>query len=112
MVWFTSLVPFTYKNGKKNTYLENNALASANLILQPPENVLVALACISGVKPKPLSIMDALAGALSASMFSSCAYTSLSSVDRFVSVDLKYIIRIIYMFIVYITIFVLKLLTS
>lgn len=70
-------------------YFENKALASANLILQPPENVFVARDCISGVNPKPLRIMDARAGALSASMFSNCAYTSVNSADRFGSVELK-----------------------
>lgn len=48
---------------------EKRALAKANLILQPPENVRVAFCCISLVKPKPFRIMEALAGALSASMF-------------------------------------------
>lgn len=50
-------------------YLENRALAKASLILQPPEKVFVACCCISGVKPKPSRIIDALAGALSASIF-------------------------------------------
>lgn len=71
------------------TYLEKRALAKASRILQPPENVLVARACISGVNPKPLSMIDARAGALSASMFSNWAYTSVSSEDKFGSVDLK-----------------------
>lgn len=53
--------------------LENNALASANLILQPPLNVFVARACISVVNPKPASITPALAGALSASIAPSAA---------------------------------------
>lgn len=49
---------------------ENNARANAKRILQPPENVLVALACISLLKPKPFNMTDARAGALSESIFS------------------------------------------
>lgn len=54
-------------------YLEKRALAKANLILQPPENVFVGCFCISEVKPRPFKIIDALAGALSASIFCSWA---------------------------------------
>lgn len=69
-------------------YLEKSARARANLIRQPPEKVLVGRACISGVNPSPLSMMDARAGALSASMFSSWAYNSLSSDESAGSVAL------------------------
>lgn len=62
-----------------SSHLENNALASASLILQPPENSFVVRFCISEENPKPARMTDALAGALSASMLSSFAYTSLSS---------------------------------
>lgn len=78
-----------FQSVSKYTHFENRALARANLILQPPENVLVARACISGVKPKPLRIIEALAGALSASMFSNWAYISDNSFDMLGSVDLK-----------------------
>lgn len=59
-------------------YLEKRARARANLIRQPPENSLVGRCCISDEKPRPFKIILALAGALSASMFWSCAYTSVS----------------------------------
>lgn len=59
------------------THLEKRARARANLMRQPPEKVLVALICMSELKPSPLSMTEAFAGALSASMFCSCAYTSL-----------------------------------
>lgn len=55
------------------THFENKARANASLILHPPENVFVALLCISVVNPKPLKIIEARAGALSASIFSNCA---------------------------------------
>lgn len=54
-------------------YLEKSALAKAKRILQPPENVLVALTCISEENPRPFNIIDALAGAFSASICSNCA---------------------------------------
>lgn len=57
---------------------ENSARAKAKRIRHPPENVLVARACMSLLKPKPFKMTDARAGALSASMFSSAAYTSVS----------------------------------
>lgn len=52
---------------------ENNARANAKRIRHPPENVLVALACILLLKPKPFKITDARAGALSESICSSPA---------------------------------------
>lgn len=52
-----------------NTDLENSALAKASLILQPPENCLVGCVCIVELKPRPFKIIEAFAGALSASMF-------------------------------------------
>lgn len=55
------------------THLENKARASARRIRQPPEKVLVAFCCICAVNPRPARIMEARAGALSASMFCSCA---------------------------------------
>lgn len=54
---------------KKGTYFEKRALAKAKRIRQPPENVLVAAFCIADVKPNPSSMTEALAGALSDSMF-------------------------------------------
>ena len=47
------------------------ALASAILILHPPEKSLVFLACISLVKPRPCRILAALASVVEASSFSS-----------------------------------------
>ncbi len=41
-------------------------LARDTLILQPPENFLVGLFCISGVKDRPAKILRALASAASA----------------------------------------------
>ena len=38
----------------------NKALASASLILQPPENSFVVIFCISVVNPRPSRIIDAL----------------------------------------------------
>jgi hypothetical protein len=61
-------------------YLEKRARARASLILQPPENSLVGLLCISGEKPKPAKMILALAGALSDSICCSWAYTSVSCV--------------------------------
>lgn len=43
-------------------------LARETLILQPPENLLVGLFCISGVKDKPARILLALASAAAAPM--------------------------------------------
>lgn len=59
-------------------YLENKALASDNRIRHPPENVFVGLFCCSGEKPKPFNMIEARAGALSASMFCNCVYTALN----------------------------------
>lgn len=58
---------------------ENKARAKASRIRHPPEKVLVALACISLLKPKPFRMTDARAGALSASIFSKAAYTSVNA---------------------------------
>lgn len=41
-------------------------LARETLILHPPENLLVALFCISGVKDRPARILLALASAAAA----------------------------------------------
>ena len=70
--------PLTTKKMHHFPYLEKRARARANLIRQPPENSLVGRCCISDEKPRPFKIILALAGALSASMFWSCAYTSVS----------------------------------
>lgn len=51
-------------------YLENNALARANLILHPPENSFVGRRCISGENPNPARMTETFAGALSASILS------------------------------------------
>lgn len=66
---------------------ENSARANASRILQPPEKVFVARTCMSLLKPKPLRITEARAGALSASIFSSAAYTSVNSLFNDRSVD-------------------------
>jgi len=78
---------FVGSSSKRRSGFLNKALAKANLIRQPPEKVLVAAACIEGVKPSPAKITDALAGALSASMASSSAYTSVSLDDSEGSTD-------------------------
>lgn len=70
-----------------SNYLEKRALANASLILHPPENVFVAWFCIVGVKPRPFKIMEARAGALSASMFCNWLYTSVSWLDSSGSAD-------------------------
>ena len=70
--------PLKLKKMHHFSYLEKRARARANLIRQPPENSLVGRCCISDEKPRPFKIILALAGALSASMFWSCAYTSVS----------------------------------
>lgn len=70
--------PLTTKKMHHFPYLEKRARARANLIRQPPENSLVGRCCISDEKPRPFKIILALAGALSASIFWSCAYTSVS----------------------------------
>jgi len=69
-------------SSSRRSGLEKSARASASLILHPPENSLVFLCCISVVKPNPFNMTLALAGALSASIFCSCIYTSLNSVLR------------------------------
>lgn len=48
-------------SNRSRSGFEKSARANANLILHPPENVLVARACISFVKPRPIKIIDALA---------------------------------------------------
>lgn len=80
--------PLTTKKMHRFPYLEKRARARANLIRQPPENSLVGRCCISDEKPRPFKIILALAGALSASMFWSCAYTSVSSLLSMGSVHL------------------------
>ena len=52
---------------------QKSALANANLILQPPEKVLVALCCFSSEKPKPASMLAARDSALSDSISESFA---------------------------------------
>jgi hypothetical protein len=54
------------------------ALARLTLILQPPENLLVALCCISLLKPRPASRRAALGSAWSAPIARSSSYTSCS----------------------------------
>ncbi len=54
------------------------ALARLTLILQPPENLLVALCCISLLKPRPASSLAALGSAWSAPIARSSSYTSCS----------------------------------
>lgn len=49
--------------------------ASDTLIRHPPENFLVALFCISGLKPRPARIRRALASAAAAPMARSSSYT-------------------------------------
>ena len=56
----------------------NRALARLTLILQPPENLLVALCCISLLKPRPASSRAALGSAWSAPIARSSSYTSCS----------------------------------
>jgi hypothetical protein len=61
---------------------QNSALASANLILQPPENVLVANCCRSFEKPKPNRILAARGSALSDSISDNLECTSLRVISR------------------------------
>ncbi len=49
---------------------QKSALASANLIRQPPENTLVGEACMEEVNPRPERMTEAREGALSDSIAS------------------------------------------
>ena len=64
---------FVGSSSRRRSGLQKSALARASLILQPPEKVLVALACISGVNPRPDRMTAARDAALSASIASSSA---------------------------------------
>mmetsp|Transcript_30002 Transcript_30002/g.59592 ORF Transcript_30002/g.59592 Transcript_30002/m.59592 type:complete len:197 (-) Transcript_30002:333-923(-) len=55
------------------------ALASATLILHPPEKSFVILPCISWVKPRPLRMERARTSAVEASISSRRSYTMLRS---------------------------------
>ena len=52
--------------------------AKAILILQPPLNSFVCFSCISKLKPSPVKMIEALAGALSASINSIFSKTLVS----------------------------------
>lgn len=51
---------FVGSSSSNKSGLQNNALAKAKRIRQPPENVRVARCCASDEKPKPAKIADAL----------------------------------------------------
>mmetsp|Transcript_40080 Transcript_40080/g.100295 ORF Transcript_40080/g.100295 Transcript_40080/m.100295 type:complete len:280 (+) Transcript_40080:1104-1943(+) len=59
---------FVGSSSSKRSGSPKRALASATRILQPPENSLVFLCCMSVVKPSPSRMVDALLSALCASM--------------------------------------------
>ena len=60
---------------------QKRALASASLILQPPENVLVGYCCLSVENPRPARMLAALDSALSDSISVSFACISMRVVS-------------------------------
>ena len=60
---------------------QKRALASASLILHPPENVLVGYCCLSGENPRPARMVAALDSALSDSISVSFACMSVRVVS-------------------------------
>lgn len=69
-------------SSRRRSGSQNRARAKANLILQPPEKVLVAYCCLSGEKPRPAKILAARDSALSDSISESLEWISERVMSR------------------------------